>query len=232
MCGRYRIEPAKDGWPALADLLTPAELAALRSIEPRPNIRPTQKVPVIRWAKDDPTPKLVEMRWGFIPPWWKQDKPPQSTFNARCEEAPEKPMWRQAVRNARCLIPNTGWYEWAPKFDPATGEVKLKRDGKPEKEPYEIRNPAAPAICFAGLWSRATFKGDAIETCTIVTRPAISPLDAVHDRMPVIVSPDDYRDWLDPNITDVALFKRVTTAEPPARFDVLKRSPEDFRLNT
>lgn len=230
MCGRYRIEPVKDGWPALADLLTPAELAALRSIESRPDIRPTQKVPVIRWAKGERTPRLVEMRWGFIPPWWKQEKPPQNTFNARSEEAPVKSMWRQPVRYARCLIPCTGWFEGATVFDPTTGEVKLKRDGKPLKEPYEFRNPETPALCFAGLWSRATFKGEAIETCTIVTRPAIPPLDEKRDRMPVIVSPDDYRDWLDPNNSDVALFTRITTAKPLARFAALKRSPENPQL--
>lgn len=226
MCGRYRIEPIKDGWGALADLLTSAELANLRNIEARSDIRPTQMVPVIRWAQGEPVPKLVSMRWGFIPAWWKQEKSPQSTFNARSEEAPQKPMWRDAVRRAHCLIPCTGWYEWMPAFNPETGEVKMKPGGRtPVKLPVELGNPTSPAICFAGLWSRATFKGDAIETCTIVTRPAIPPLDKVHDRMPVIVSPDDYRDWLDPQISDVALFERVTQAEPPAKFEVLQRGP-------
>jgi putative SOS response-associated peptidase YedK len=226
MCGRYKIEPIKDGWGALATLLTAADIKALRNIEPRLDVRPTQLVPVVRWAKGEPAPKLVDMRWGFIPTWWKDDKPPQSTINARCEEAPVKPMWRQAVRNARCLIPCTGWYEWVPAVNKETGEVKMKSDGKtPAKLPVEMSAPSNPAICFAGLWSRATFGGKEIETCTIVTRAAIAPLDKLHDRMPVIVSPDDYRDWLNPEITDVKLFERVTQTEPPAKFTVLERGP-------
>lgn len=222
MCSRYRIEPVKDGWPTLADLLTAVELTSLRGTEARPNIRPTQMVPVIRWAKGEPAPKLVNMRWGFIPARWKQEKPPQNTFNARSEEAPHKSMWRDPVRHARCLIPCTGWFEWVPAIDPETGEIKMKSDGRTiQKLPVELGNPTSPAICFAGLWSRARFKGEAIETCTIVTRPVVAPLDKVHDRMPVIVSPDDYRDWLNPDLTDVALFERVTQAEPPAKFEIV-----------
>lgn len=226
MCGRYKIEPIKDGWAALSSLLSQVDLEALRTQEPRLDIRPTQRVPVVRWAKGEPAPRLVSMRWGFIPAWWKQLKPPQSTINARCEEAPAKPMWRQTVRYARCLIPCTGWYEWMPVFSQETGEVKMKPDGKtPVKTPVEMRNPLNPAICFAGLWSRATFTGEDMETCAIVTRAAVAPLTRVHDRMPVIVSPDDYREWLNPAQTDVALFERVTQAEPPAKFEVLQRGP-------
>jgi putative SOS response-associated peptidase YedK len=102
----------------------------------------------------------------------------------------------------------------------------MKPDGKtPVKLPVEMNAPANPAICFAGLWSRTTFGGKEIETCSIVTRATIAPLDKLHDRMPVIVSPDDYRDWLNPEITDVSLFERVTQAEPPATFAVLERGP-------
>lgn len=224
MCGRYRIEPVHDGWPALADLLSADDLNALRHIASRPDVRPTQMVPVIRWAQAEPAPKLVNMRWGFVPIWWKQDKPPQSTINARCEEAPAKPMWRQAVRNARCLVPSTGWYEWIPVVDPETGELKTKADGRtPLKRPIELGSDDDPAICFAGLWSRITWKGEEIETCTIVTRAAVPPLDRVHDRMPVIVAPDDYREWLNPTVSDVVLFERVTNAPPPAQFEVVKR---------
>ena len=226
MCGRYKIEPIKDGWAALTVLLTSNEIETLRNVKARLYVRPTEMVPVVRWAKGEPAPRLVDMRWGFIPFWWKDEKAPQSTINARSEEAPTKPMWRDAVRNARCLIPCTGWYEWVPAMNRDTGEVKMKPDGKtPAKLPVEMHNPTDPAICFAGLWSRASFKGEAVETCAIVTRSAVAPLDKLHDRMPVIVSPDDYRDWLNPEMTDVGLFERVTKADPPAKFDVLERGP-------
>lgn len=226
MCGRYKIEPIKDGWSALVALLTPAEIEALRSIEARLDIRPTQMVPVVRWAKGEPKPKLVEMRWGFIPTWWKQDKPPQSTFNARSDEAQQKPMWRHAVRHARCLIPCTGWFEWVQVVNPETGEVAMRPGGaKPQKTPVEMSCPSSPTFCFASLWSRVTFKGEEIETCTILTRPAIQPLIKIHDRMPVLVHPDDYREWLNPEVTDPAIFERVTKTDPPATFTVLKRGP-------
>lgn len=226
MCARYKIEPIKDGWASLVALLTSAAIETLRSIEARLDIRPTQNVPVVRWAKDEPKPRLVDMRWGFIPHWWKQDKPPQNTINARSEEAAGKPMWRDAVRRARCLIPCTGWYEWVPVVNRQTGEVEMKPDGRtPIKQPMEMSAPANPTLCFAGLWSRARFKDQELETCAIVTRPAVAPLDRLHDRMPVIVSPDDYRDWLNPELTDVAIFERVTQAPPPAKFEVLQRGP-------
>lgn len=225
MCSRYKIEPIKDGWAALATLLSQADLESLRTQEPRLDIRPTQRVPVIRWAKGEPTPKLVTMRWGFIPSWWKQPKPPQNTINARCEEALDKRMWPPAVRYSRCLIACTGWYEWVPVFNQDTGEIKTKPNGTPVKAPVEMRNPLSPTICFAGLWSRTTFAGEDMETCAIVTRAAVPPLARVHDRMPVIVSPDGYHEWLDPTQNDVALFERVTQAEPPAKFEVLQRGP-------
>lgn len=224
MCSRYNIEPVKDGWRSLKELLTPTEIAALQNIEARPDIRPTQAVPAIRWAKGEPAPGLVNMRWGFIPFWWKNEKPPQSTFNARSEDAPGKPMWRDAVRRSRCLIPATGWYEWVPVVNTETGELTMKPDGKPKRTPIEIRYSQSPAICFAGLWSRAVFKGETIETCTILTRAAVQAiLQRGHDRMPVIVHTDDYRTWLDPRITDLELFEHVTTTDPSVTFEIFDR---------
>lgn len=101
----------------------------------RYNVLPTTDVPIIRRAPDADELELTEARWGLIPNWWSKPKPPTSTINARSEEAASKPMWRQPYRNARCLIPAVGWYEWKPmdRTDPATGEVKTY------KQPFHLR---------------------------------------------------------------------------------------------
>lgn len=164
------------------------------------------------------------MRWGLIPPWWKNDRPPAFSINARCEEAPTKPMWRDAVQYQRCLIPATAWHEWTPLMDETTGEVLTRRDGKtPIEEKATLSDPDAPALCLAGLWARAIFQGEEIESCAIVTRAAVPPLTAIHDRMPVVVAPEDDRDGLDPGATDIGIFRQVTDAEPPARIIVIDR---------
>lgn len=227
MCGRYKIEPVADGWTSLAELLTGEDLTALREIEPRRNITPGSLIPVVRWAHGEPAPKLVQMLWGLVPPWWKQDKPPTETKNARCESAPEKPMWRDAVKYRRCLIPATAWYEWTPVIDAETGEVvpHPKRKGEPLKKPQELISVDQPTICFAGLWARAVFRGAEIESAAIVTRASVPPLDRIHDRMPVIVPPDRYREWLDPSVIDVGLFREISEAPPPANFQILDQGP-------
>src|SRR5258708_28859026 len=88
-------------------------------------------------------------RWGLVPFWSKQPKMPPFTFNARVEEAASKPMWRQAVKTSRCLIPAIGWYEWkaVAATDRMTGEIKTA------KQPYFIHLPGRQVFAFAGLMS-------------------------------------------------------------------------------
>src|ERR1700687_2694433 len=77
------------------------------------NVQPTTKVPMLRRGHQSGKLDLTLARWGFIPHWWKDAKPPKLAINARSEEAATKPMWRFAVRNGRCLLPAEGWFEWA-----------------------------------------------------------------------------------------------------------------------
>jgi putative SOS response-associated peptidase YedK len=113
------------------------------------NVLPTTQVPILRRAADVDELELTEARWGLIPHWWSKPKPPPSTINARSEEAAGKPMWRFPYREARCLIPAVGWYEWKPmeRTDPATGEVKTY------KQPFYLRVDRQGPVCFAGLMS-------------------------------------------------------------------------------
>ena len=112
----------------------------------RYNVLPTSEIPILRANPDSGALELAEARWGLIPPWWKQAKPPAYSINARAEEAAAKPMWRHAFRHSRCLIPAEGWYEWqaAQRADPASGEV-----GAYKRPPYLFARDRK-RVCFPG----------------------------------------------------------------------------------
>ena len=166
----------------------------------RYNVLPTSSVPMLRTDPESRELELTFARWGFIPHWWKDAKRPQSTINARSEEAGGKPMWRHAYRHTRCLIPAEGWYEWREmeRVDRQTGEVK------PYKQPYFMRRPDGAPFCFAGLmsWWRAPEADAATLSCAILTRAAAGPVAEVHDRMPVILDEEAHVAWLDPENQD------------------------------
>ena len=113
------------------------------------NTFPTDTIPFLRLTADSAELELDTGRWGFVPHWWKDAKPPRTSHMARVEEAAGKPMWRDAWRRARCLIPAEGWYEWqvVERVDPATGEVKQG------KQPHFIHRADDKLFCFAGLMS-------------------------------------------------------------------------------
>lgn len=181
MCGRY-------------SLTTP--LAALRALfgfeeqpnlQPRYNIAPTQEVPVVR--EEDGKRHLRSVRWGLIPGWAKDRTIAAKLINARSESAHEKPSFRQAFAKRPCLIPADGFYEW-----------KAEKDGK---QPYRIAFGENRPFAFAGLWEswRDPAGGAKVETCTILTTDANDSLRWLHDRMPVILAPDDFDLWLSPAST-------------------------------
>src|SRR4051794_26210482 len=124
MCGRY-VAPDNAAIEAAWHI-------GRRNSNPFPrrfNVAPTMPVQVIAGDREFGEPLLLEARWGFVPGWWKQAKPPSHCFNARAEEAASKPTWRYSYRSARCLVPAEGWYEWrdAERADPVTGELKAYR---------------------------------------------------------------------------------------------------------
>lgn len=162
------------------------------------NIAPTAQVPTIYPGDDGLELRLA--RWGLVPSWWKQPKMPPFTFNARIEEAANKPMWRQVVKTSRCLIPAIGWYEWqeVEVTDPLTGEIKKA------KQPYFIHLPGRQVFPFAGLMSRwkAAESGAAILTAAIITRAAEGPAAEVHTRMPLILPKEAETAWMESKQTD------------------------------
>jgi len=151
------------------------------------NAAPSMLLPVIRPCADPDGAEreALRMRWGLIPGWWSQPNLPTATINARSEEAAVKPMWRSALRHSRCLVPALGWYEW--RVEPA-GKV-----------PYYIHLRGSAGLYFAGLWSEwKNPAGELQPSFAILTRAASPELAPLHDRMPVVLPPAAWDDWLAP----------------------------------
>jgi putative SOS response-associated peptidase YedK len=197
MCGRY-VHPDS----AAIERAWHVGRSNGNPFERRYNVLPTTDVPILRAARDSNELELVMARWGFIPHWWKEKRPPQSTINARSEEAAAKPMWRDAFRRARCLIPAEGWYEWREleRIDRATGEVKRY------KQPYFMRRPDGAPFCFAGLMAawRAPDADATVLSCAILTRAAAGRIADLHDRMPVVLPAAAHGEWVDAGVMDAA----------------------------
>src|SRR5258708_5812533 len=157
------------------------------------NVSPTSQVPLLR--RGESGLKLAMARWGLVPFWWKQPKPPGFTFNTRIEEAATKPMWRQVLKTSRCLIPAIGWYEWkeVEVTDPATGEIKKA------KQPYFIHLPERQVFPFAGFmsWRNVGESDEKIFSAAIITRAAKGPAAEVHERMPLILPKETESTWMD-----------------------------------
>jgi putative SOS response-associated peptidase YedK len=155
---------------------------------------------------------VVPMRWQLIPPWWKKPlKELPATFNARAETVTEKPMFRDAFRRARCVIPASGYYDW-----------ETTRDGK---QSHYITSTDGPILTIAGLWTewRDRVNNETLVTCTMIITEANSFIGAIHDRMPVLLDEDGTKAWLSGE-AGVELLK-------PAPEDALRMWPVSRRVS-
>ncbi len=146
------------------------------------NIAPDSNVPVILNESSD---EITLARWGLVPSWSKKEKPPYSMINARAETILEKPSYKRLIKNKRCLIIADSFYEWK------------KVNGK--KIPHRILLESEDLFAFAGLWDLWEGKGNALISCTIITTTPNKLCAKIHDRMPVILSPDKEKSWLSDN---------------------------------
>lgn len=187
MCGRYRLT-AKERW--LSDYFNlPAEDIEWAA---RWNIAPTDEVATIRQDRKEPKRIFAKMRWGLVPYWAKDISIGASMINAVSETAAEKPAFKESMKKRRCLITADGFYEW-------------KKLGPKAKQAYNIGMKEDGLFAFAGLWDRwKSLDSKEILSCTILTTDANALLKDIHNRMPVILSPDDYDAWLDPGENDPA----------------------------
>jgi len=180
MCGRF-TNSAK-----AKDIEKEFKVGRLNQVrfEPRYNIAPTQIIPAV--IETDGKRVAAEFRWGLIPSWAKDESIGSKMINARAETLAEKPSFRNAFKSRRCIIPASGFYEWSKKGDQG-------------KQPFYFYLKDKEVFGFAGLFEEWLDKesGELVETCTIITTEANEVLEPVHDRMPVILKPEDYDQWLD-----------------------------------
>lgn len=184
MCGRYALHGPKSR--KQGDPLVFHDKAV--DFEPHFNIPPMQQLPVY-WVDAQQGARLTLMRWGFVPAWARESGKGAPLNNARAETVAEKPAFRAAYRQRRCLVPMNGFYEW-------------NRSGA-RKLPYYVQMRNAELFAVAGLYECWPGNADApaMMTFTVLTTAANALMAPIHDRMPVIVPPAAYEDWLDPRNT-------------------------------
>jgi putative SOS response-associated peptidase YedK len=197
MCGRYAVTTNAEAMRALFRYFNQPDFP------PRYNVAPTQPVPIVRMVEGKREFALV--RWGLIPAWVKDPRNFSLLINARAESATDKPAFRNAMKRRRCLFPADGFYEW-------------KREGE-KKRPYFVRLKSGQPMAFAGLWeSWMGPNGEELETAAIVTTTASRSIAHIHDRMPVIVPPEAFDFWLDPNV-DAEMASSVIAPAPDAQLE-------------
>ena len=228
----FEVDPV-DGPQSPAGRTGPGEDPA--SAEPDWNVAPTKQAPVVLEREpaeavdqpDQPQPadrravrRLRMLTWGLVPSWSKDRSGAARMINARAEGLLDKPAFRRAAASRRCLVPADGWYEWQR----STTATDAK--GRPRKQPFFISPVAGGPIAFAGLYEfwREPQPGTAglddpddparwLTTFTIVTTAAEPGLEAIHDRMPLVLPRDRWDDWLDPQLRDPDSVRALL--EPP-----------------
>ncbi len=186
MCGRYTLLSQAD------KLKKHYNLAKLpKDIRQNFNVAPGQILPVVH-ADEQGKPVLEMMKWGFIPVWAKDPNMGYKLINARDDGIFDKPMWRNVIKKKRCLIPANGFYEW-----------QRPKSTKEQKQPFYIHPKQLDLFSFAGVWETwKDVEGKLWKTYSIITTEPNKEMAKVHNRMPVILHPEDEASWLEPSHTD------------------------------
>ena len=175
MCGRYELHTQPAAIALAFGLAHPPAISA------RYNIAPMQDVVVVR--NEGGVRTLSVVRWGLIPSWAKDPAISSKLINARSETAADKPSFRDALKMRRCIVPASGFYEWD------------RSDPKKPLPWYVTRSDRAPMV-FAALWQDWGQGEERLSTCAILTCAANAQMAKVHDRLPVILDPEDWALWL------------------------------------
>ena len=174
-------------WRELVALYRLTDPSPPSNLQPRYNICPTTTIDSV--VERDGKRTLESMRWGLIPSWWNKSLKEMrlATFNARAETVAQKPMFRSAFKRNRCIIPASGYYEW-----------RTTRDGK---QPYYFTAKNGPVLSIGGLWDEWKDKesGKTIKSCTMIITEPNKFVAKVHDRMPALLSPNQFEPWLSGN---------------------------------
>ena len=188
----------------------------------RYNIAPTQPVLVVRHGQSGGR-ELALVRWGLIPSWVKDPRGYSTLVNARSETAADKPSFRGPLRHRRCLVPTNGYYEWSGSFGAKQPHLFRPKPaiGKPDS--------GQPLMAMAGIWDHwLGADGSELESVAILTVGANTTAAAVHDRMPVVINPDDFDLWLDCSPGSAQPIKHLLCAVPDDQLEILAVSS---RLN-
>lgn len=199
MCGRFALSAM------LTDIAEEFSTSALpdRTLPVDWNIKPTQDIYII---KND---AIKIASWGLIAPWSRNStdalRSQSQAINARSESVHEKPTFRNAFRQRRCLVPASGYYEWATEL----GRYKTK-------QPVFISRDDEKLLAFAGIFDRwISPEGEIRDSVAIITRDAIGDLAKVHNRMPLFLPRDRWREWMDPELTEIEKVRELMNIPNP-----------------
>jgi len=212
MCGRFVQHADPEIYASRYGI---DDIADLGDTRPRVNVAPTQQVLAIV-ADSAGRRRLGPLRWGLVPHWSNGPDERYSMINARAESVHQKPAYRSAFRQRRCLIPADGFFEW--------------RALPGGKQPYLIRRKDGEPFTLAGLWETWHDRdgGERIASCTIIVTDANDQVRPLHDRMPVIIAESDHQAWLDPNNDDIDALRRLLV---PAESDSWTLHPVSKAVN-
>ncbi len=209
MCGRFALTSSPEELARRFGLDAPPQCA------PRYNVAPGQDVLAVRAEESGPERRAVWLRWGLVPPWAESAAQGARWINARSETAASKAAFRAAFAERRCLVPASGFYEWAQRGD--------------FRQPYWIAPVDGAPRGLAGRWERWRSPDDEwLETCTLLTAEAPGRLRELHPRVPVILPPEAYGAWLDPAARDP---ERVSALLRPLSDAALRFHPVSPRVN-
>lgn len=189
MCGRYSLFGNRE---ELLDRFQIVNGEDLEWIE-RFNIAPSQNILAI--IKNEQGNRAGFLKWGLVPSWASDPKIGYKMINARAETADQKPSFKKLLKRRRCLIAADGFYEW-------------KKEGN-VKQPYRFQLKTKEPFAFAGLWDRWENGDEIIHSCTIITTEANSLVMKVHNRMPVILTEDSEKKWLDRSMENTEELKKL-----------------------
>jgi len=228
MCGRYASSRRPE------DLIEEFEITSPKveeALAPDYNVAPTKQVYAVMArppSQDKSAPaerQLRVLRWGLIPSWAKDPAIGNRMINARMETVAEKPAYKRAFAVRRCLLPADGYFEWYPIKDDSLVEL-VETKGKPRKQPFFIHPTDGGVLAMAGLyeiWKDPTREdGDPDQfrwTCTVLTTEAEDDLGHIHDRMPMMVSRDQWAAWLDPTVSGRDDLLALLTPAAPGRLE-------------
>lgn len=193
MCGRIVQSSRLDQLIDVFGIIHPGAIPPARY-----NIPPSSDILSVR-LDEEGVRELVTLKWGFVPHWAK-DLSGVKPINARAETVADKPMFRDAFKSRRCIVPVDAFFEW--------------QSGPQGKQPYCIRRNDKQPFALAGIWSRWRREETTLETVSLLVTAANALMAPIHNRIPVIVTPDDFDVWLGNKPLDMAARERLLA--PPA----------------